>query len=253
MRLVVDVGNTNVKFGFYDKETCLCVLNTTTFKGYTADEYYAKLNSIFSDSFKGFEDVTTCFVSSVVPEVNRSLSEAISKLMNVTPVFLEVGVKTGIGVKVKSPQEVGSDLISAAAGAIAKNMFPVIIVGIGTATTFTIVNADKEIIGVSIAPGLEISKRALASKTSLLKQIELKVPSSILGRNTTESMQSGIVFGHASMIDGMICRIQEAVDYNFNVIAFGGLSNLIVPLCKTKIDIDENLLLSGLNYIGGLN
>ncbi len=253
MRMVVDVGNTNVKFGFYNDGKCLYVLNTTTFKEFTVDEYFAKLKSIFSNSSIALDGITSCFISSVVPEVNRSLALAIKKLVGVTPNFLEMGIKTGISVKVKSPHEVGSDLISAVAGSVSKQVFPAIIVGIGTATTFTVVNSNKEIIGIAISPGLEISRMALADKTSLLKQIELKTPDSVLGRNTTESMQSGIIFGHASMIDGMIERIIEDVGVNMPTIAFGGLSRLIVPICKAKIVVDENLILNGLNHIGGLN
>ncbi len=252
MNIVVDIGNTNIKFGFY-KENQLSTVLTIRTVNLTEDEYYAKLKPLFLGSNIKLDSIKSCFISSVVPEVNTAVSIAIEKLVSIAPKFLEVGVKTGVSVKLKSPHEVGADLIGAAAGAISKSISPVIIVGLGTATTFTILNAKKELIGVSIASGLEISRLTLSSNTSLLKQVDLKVPNTLLGGNTTESMQSGIIFGQASMIDGMIKRIQNELKTKTKVIAFGGFANLIAPLCETDINIYPNLLLDGLNYIGGLN
>ncbi len=252
MNIVVDIGNTNIKFGFYDGISLIKVIKMSTVKA-TVDEYLASLKSLLLNTDISLERIKSCYISSVVPVVNSSLSIAIKKLTTITPIFLEVGVKTGVSVKVKNPSEVGADLISATAGAISKGIYPAVIVGIGTATTFTVVNDKKEIIGVSIAPGLEISKRSLTENTSLLTELELKIPKTVLGRTTVESMQSGIVFGHASMIDGMIQRIQAELNYNMPIIAFGGLVDLIVPVCKSAIKIDKNLLLNGLNHIGGLN
>ncbi len=240
MKAVVDIGNTTITIGLSvdgSKIDNLYRLNTDKNKSY--DEYTITL--------KGF--ISSCseaMISSVVPEINEVFREFFQHHFGVQAKFLGHGVKTGIQINVDNPKEVGGDIISNAVGAVNEYDETCLVVDLGTATTFTYIE-NNVLKGVSIAPGLSTSKNALISKASLLPQIELVPPKRILGTNSADSIKSGLIFGHASMIDGMVRRVKEFVHKpELKTILTGGHADIIYPLIGEEMVIDQGLILKGL-------
>lgn len=240
MILLVDVGNSNIVFGFSDKEEIKKTFRFKTFIDKTSDEYYILIKSML-DVYK-IEDV---MISSVVPIVTSALRKLFQNYYNIDSKIIGPGIKTGISLKVDDPKTVGADMICDAAGAMRLSNES-IVVDLGTATKYIYVK-NNVFYGCSIAPGVAISMKALVSNAALLPSIELICPKRVIATNTITCMQSGVIFGAASQVDGMIDRIIEEINNpNIAVYATGGLSSLIVPLCKHKIDRFDNLTLDGL-------
>jgi type III pantothenate kinase len=223
-----------------------CVEKTFRLKSFTdktSDEYYILFNNIVS--VNKFEGV---IISSVVPMITSSLKKMFETYYDVTPLILGPGIKSGIQLKVDDPKSVGADIICDCAGAM-KYDNECLIIDLGTATKYIYVK-NNVFSGLSISPGVAISMKALVSSAALLPNIELVSPKSILGTNTISCMQSGIIYGAASEVDGMIDRIKEEIkNPNVLVLATGGLSKLIAPLCKNEMKVVENLTLEGLLQI----
>jgi type III pantothenate kinase len=189
------------------------------------------------------KDVDSVAISSVVPDITTVLKEMCVKHLNINPLIVGPGVKTGVGIIADNPREVGADLICDVAGVFDEEA---LIIDLGTATKY-IYAKNKTLRGVVISPGVGVSIKALSSNAALLPEIEIKTPSKVLGNNTINCMQSGVTYGVASQVDGMIERIREEVkNPNLKVIATGGLANLIIPLTKHEITIDNLLTLRGL-------
>ena len=240
MILLVDIGNSNIVFGFSDTKTLSNSFRLKTFTDKTSDEYYLLIRS-FLNSY----DITDCIISSVVPIVTSALKKLFQTYYNIDAKVVGPGVKTGIQLKVDDPKSVGADMICDCAGA-SKLYNEAIIVDLGTATKF-IYYKNNTFYGCSIAPGVAISMKALVSSAALLPNVELICPKKVIGTNTVSCMQSGVIFGAASQVDGMITRIKEEINnHNIPVIATGGLSSLIVPLCMHNILREENLTIEGL-------
>ncbi len=240
MILLVDVGNSNIVFGFSDKKEIKITFRFKTFTDKTSDEYYILIKSML-DAYQ-IEDV---IISSVVPIVTSALNKLFKKYYKIEAKIIGPGIKTGVQLKVDDPKTVGADMICDAAGAMALSEESIVI-DLGTATKYIYVK-NNVFYGCSIAPGVAISMKALVSNAALLPSIELICPKKVIGTNTITCMQSGVIFGAASQVDGMIDRILEEIkNPKVVVIATGGLSTLIVPLCKHKIERKENLTLSGL-------
>lgn len=246
MVLLTDIGNSNIVFGFSDGKQILKTFRLKTFLDKTADEFYLIIKELLTENI---EDV---IISSVVPIVTSTLNKMFIKYYNITPIILGPGVKTGIILQADDPKSVGADLICCVAGAYS-NYNKSIIIDMGTATKY--IYQNKNILnGVSISPGVSISMKALINSAALLPSIELQTPTKVLGKNTISCMQSGIIYGAASQVDGMIDRIKEEInDNSIQVIATGGLAKVIVPLCKNEIIFDEDLVLKGLLYIYNKN
>ena len=240
MVLLVDVGNSNIVFGFTDGEN---IINTFRFKSLTditTDEYYLIIKAMLDE-----HKIDDVIISSVVPIITSALNKLFIKYLNKEPLIVGPGVKTGIEPKCDDPKSVGSDLICDSAGAM-KYYNEAIIIDLGTATKYIHVK-DNKFLGCSIAPGVAISMKALVNNAALLPQIELQVPKKVLSTNTINCMQSGILYGFASQVDGMIDRILDEIgNKNIGIIATGGLSKVIIPLCKHNIKRVENLTLYGL-------
>ncbi|MBO5711217.1 MAG: type III pantothenate kinase, partial [Acholeplasmatales bacterium] len=235
MILLVDVGNSNILFGVSDKENIITSYRIRTFTDKTADEYYLIMKP-FLDSYQ-IEDV---IISSVVPVVTSALKKAFSKHLGIDALMLAPGVKTGVQLKVDDPKTVGTDIICDVASVVEKYN-EVIVIDLGTATKYIHVK-NKTFLGVAIAPGVAISMKALVSNAALLPNIELVCPKTVIGTNTISCMQSGVIYGAASEVDGMVTRIKEEIgNPDCKVIATGGLSKLIIPLCKNKIEVDADL------------
>lgn len=240
MLALIDIGNTTISIGLSKtREKIDHILRINTAKAILADEYAFLLNQ----SLKG---TTEAVISSVVPELNDVFKEFFQNWLDITPVFLGQGLKTGIKIMTDNPKEVGTDLIANIVAATEQYGKTCIVIDLGTATTFSYVeNATFK--GCIIAPGVTTSKNALISKTSLLPQVELEPPTKLLGTNSADSVKAGLIYGHASMIDGMIRRIfQQIGSSDLPVIITGGHAKMIAPHCNEKMIIDEGLILKGL-------
>ncbi len=243
MLLLIDVGNSNICIGVSNKKDILASYRIKTILNKTSDEYLVS----FSNLIQGY-DIKTVIISSVVPIVTSALVKLFKSHYNINPVVLGPGIKTGIKIKADDPKSVGADILCDVKGA---QLYAdeAVVVDLGTANKY-IYFKDNTFMGLAISPGVAISMKALISSAALLPEVELQVPEKIINNNTISCMQSGIIYSAVSEVDGMIDRIKEEVNNkNLKVIATGGLSGLIIPLCKNKIEIDSNLCLKGLLQI----
>lgn len=246
MILTVDIGNTTVTVGVIENENVVCNGRCSTDLNRSSEEYalflldFLKVHNIDSKGFEG------TIMSSVVPSITSVLSKAVEIVSGITPIVVGPGIKTGLKLGYDNPAQLGADLVVDAVAAIDKYELPIIIVDLGTATTLSYIDNNRAYKGTVIAPGLEISAHALTSNASQLPGVGLVAPKSVIGTNTVDAMQSGIVLGHAAMIDGMIDRIQAQVGKVSTIIATGGLSHQVIENCKHNIIFDENLLTEGL-------
>ena len=241
MILLFDVGNTDIKIGTANLQGIKKTYRIKTQTNKTADEYYVQLRNMID-----CDEVKEIVIASVVPKVTELLKEIATERFLITPIVLGPGVKTGVNVKTDNPKEVGADLIAAAAGAATKYGKSSLIIDLGTATKYIYVHNDT-ILGVIISPGVAISIMALVSNTALLPDIEIEVPKRVLGTNTITCMQSGVTYGVAAQVDGLIKRIKKEIkNDSITVVATGGLSKTIQPLCEEPMIVDEHLVLDGL-------
>jgi type III pantothenate kinase len=246
MILLFDVGNTNITFALANQNHVLESYRLNTEIRQTSDEFYVALKSYIN-----FEHVKAIAISSVVPRITEMIKEMSQKYLKQTPLIVGPGVKTGLMVKTDHPREVGADLICAAVGVLKLNQ-PALIVDLGTAIKYIYVK-NKTILGVVISPGVSISIKALVGHTALLPDIDIEVPSKVLGTNTIHCMQSGVTYGVAAEVDGMVQRIKDEVKDDFIVVLTGGLSKTIAPLCLTELTLDFDLVLKGLLEIYNKN
>lgn len=249
MLLTVDVGNSNIRLGGFVDDKLVFVSSIATDTRSTSDEYASRILCVFSLRSVQPSEIYGAIISSVVPQLNRVISDAIEFLFKVKALIVGPGVKTGIGIQCDMPSSVGADLICASVAAHFLYGSPSVIIDMGTATKLTAVNEKGAFVGTSIAPGVMLGLDALASGTAQLPLVSLEAPQSAIGKNTADCMKSGVVFGAASMIDGMSRRINEELGGNARVLATGGYASLILPYCKENITYDENLVLKGLNLI----
>lgn len=249
MVLTIDIGNTNIVIGEWNGDKLRFVARMKTDSSKTCDEYTVALHSIFELYGVRREKTQGCIISSVVPPISAAVSGALERLTGKKPLVLGPGVKTGLNIRIDNPAQLGSDLVGESVAALAKYPKPVIIVDMGTATKISAVDADGSFIGCAIIPGIRIGLNALAEKTAQLPQIDLNAPEEIIGRNSVDSMKSGVVYGTACMIDGMVSRFEERLGAKAAVVATGGYAGDIVPHCRRGIAHDPNLLLEGLLYI----
>ncbi len=249
MVLAIDIGNTNIAIGgFLGDELCF-VARISTDARKTEDEYAAKILSALSLYNIDRSAIHGAIVSSVVPTLNRVMKAAISRVYGIEPLFVAPGIKTGINIKCDNPSSVGADIISACVAARYLYGAPALVVDMGTATKMSVVDKSGAFIGVSIMPGVMMGLNGLSNGTAQLPQVSLDSPPSVIGKNTADCMKSGIVFGNAAMIDGMIDRFIEEYGRELPIYATGGLASAIICHCKHKIVQDENMVLKGLNII----
>ena len=248
MILLVDVGNSNILFGFAKDGKIIDTCRLKSFTDKTSDEYYYLISPIL----KNYE-VEDVIISSVVPLITSALRKALRKYYSKEPIIMGPGIKTGVQLKVDDPKTVGSDIICDVAGLRGVTNDECIIVDLGTATKY-IYTKNQIFYGISIAPGVSVSMKALVSNAALLPSVELVCPKKVIGTSTITCIQSGVIFGAASQVDGMIERIKEELNCpNAKVYATGGLCSLIVPLCKNEIVMLEDLTLTGLLKIYEMN
>ncbi len=246
MILLFDVGNTNVFIGVSDGFKIIDTYRLNTEVTKTADEYYIQMKNLID-----FQAVKHIAISSVVPRLTEKLKEIAKKFVGIEPLIVGPGVKTGLNIKTDHPREVGADLICDAVG-LDDDMDPALVVDLGTAIKYIYVK-HKTILGVIITPGVNVSIKALVGQTALLPDIDIEVPKKVLGTNTIHCMQSGVTYGVAAQVDGLIDRIKAEVNEDFKVILTGGLSSLIAPLCSHPLVVDQDIILKGLLKIYNKN
>lgn len=248
MLLAIDIGNTNVTLGVYN-DGLVCTARLSTDKRQTADQYAIALKDVLALNGIDTKDITGAVIASVVASVGKALKDAIIKLCNIRPVVVGPGVKTGLNIKIDNPASLGADLVAAAVAAVAKYPSPAVVIDFGTATTFSVLNKEGCMIGGAIAAGVNLTLGALALNADQLHTVSIEAPASPIGSNTEDCIRSGLLYGTASMVDGMVQNFEQQLGQKVTVVATGGLANLIVPLCKSNILVDDNLLLEGLKII----
>ena len=253
MILAIDIGNTSIALGGFENDELKFVVRLSTDVTKTEDEYASKILNVLGLHNVSREDVCGAIISSVVPPLNSIMKSAIKLAYGVEPLLVCPGIKTGIGILCDSPSSVGADLICSSVAAGSLYSSPALIIDIGTATKMIVTNKNGAFIGVSIIPGVMMGLKALANGTAQLPQVSLEAPATVIGKNTVDCMKSGVIFGHASMIDGMIERIYREVGEELPVIVTGGYSKVIAPHCNHKLVIDEHLVIKGLNIIYNKN
>ncbi len=249
MILAIDIGNTNITLGGFLGDEPEFVARISTDASKTSDEYADRILHVLSLYDIERSAVKGVIVSSVVPPLNRVIKDAVRFVYGIDPLFVGPGVKTGLNIHCDNPASVGSDLICACVAAHNLYGSPALLVDVGTATKMMVVDKKGTFIGVSIIPGVLMGLKALSSGTAQLPQICLEAPPSVIGKNTADCMKSGVLFGNASMIDGMIDRFNEEMGETLPVFATGGLAPTVVSHCKHKITLDEHMVLKGLNII----
>jgi type III pantothenate kinase len=248
--LVIDVGNTNIVYGVYDDKELIAYWRMNTDAQKTSDEFGMFITNILSHNCIPVEKIKAVMIASVNPPVMYSLEHAIRKYINVTILQVGPGIKTGLNIKYEDPRDVGADRIANAVAGLDLYGGPLIIVDFGTATTFCSITKNREYLGGVISPGVKISAEALYTKAAKLPRIEILKPDNILGKNPVTSMQSGIYYGYAGLVDHIVNGIKKEMgSENIKVIATGGLSRLFKDECKTIDEINGLLTLEGLRLI----
>ena len=249
MLLVIDVGNTNTVLGVYDGEVLVDHWRIRTERERTSDEWGIFFRDLFLFDHIDFRDVEGIIISSVVPPVLNMLEGMAKKYFQIHPLIVGPEIETGIPILYDNPAEVGADRIVNAVAAYARYKKSVIVVDFGTATTFDYVSPKGEYMGGAIAPGLGISSDALFLRTSKLPRVEIVRPKRVVGKNTNQSIQSGLFFGYVGLVDGIVHRMKKEVRSNPKVIATGGLADLIAGESETIEEINQFLTLEGLRII----
>lgn len=253
MIIAVDIGNTNIVLGCIEDDKILFEARMATDLIKTSDQYCAELKTMLSLFEVSPEDIDGSIISSVVPPVLNSFKTAIRKLTGCSALVVGPGIKTGLNIRMDNPSEVGSDLIVAAVAAIAEYGAPLLLVDMGTATTITAIDESGAFVGGCICPGVKISMEALTGRTAQLPGISLDEPRCAIGKNTRDSMRSGIMLGAASMLDGLLDRMEVELGTKVTVVATGGISKFVLPLCRRKMIYDRSLMLKGLKLLYARN
>jgi len=249
MLLVIDVGNTNTSLGVYREDVLLAHWRLTTNPSRTIDEYGVHARNLFALAQMDFKDIEAIAVASVVPPLNYTLKRMAEVYFHLTPLFIDHTTDTGLKILYEPPSDVGADRIVDAVAAIARHGSPCIVVDFGTATTFNAINAAGEYVGGLITPGIMISSEALFSRTAKLPRVDIKRPQQVIGSSTVAAMQSGLYYGYAGLVDGVLERMIEEIGIKPRIIATGGLAPLIATGSKYIDKVDDTLTLEGLRLI----
>ncbi len=253
MLLAIDIGNTNIVIGCISDKKIHFIARLATEKNLSKEQYCIQIKNILEIYNVPIEKIKDSIISSVVPPVLPSVLEAVNIITGKKPFIANQSLNTGLNILMDNPKQLGSDLIVNAVAGIKEHSPPLIIIDMGTATTISVIDKEKNYIGGNIIPGVKISLNALSSKTAQLPYIDLEYNKKIIGKNTIDCMQSGIILGTASMLDGMIERIEQELLQKATVIATGGIASHIIPYCKKDIIYDNNLMLKGLLYLYNKN
>lgn len=249
MILAIDVGNTNVVIGYISDSKIVSVSRMSTDISRTEKEYAILLQQLFEFDEIDYTKFEGAIISSVVPPLTEVLHSAIKLITGIDSLIIGAGIKTGLNILTDNPAQLGSDMVVGAVAALSQYKAPLIIIDMGTATTISVIDSLSRFCGCVIIPGLRLSLNALVSGTSQLPKISIDAPKNCIGTNTVDCMKSGTIFGTASMLDGMIERIESELGTAATVVATGGLAGRVTPYCKRDIIYDSELLLRGLEVI----
>ncbi|MCW3065812.1 MAG: putative transcriptional acitvator, Baf family [Solirubrobacterales bacterium] len=249
MLLVVDVGNTQTHFGTFDGERLVEHWRYATVREETADELGAKLRGLLALRGQSFEDIDASIVSSTVPRLNLEWLQAGQRYLGHETIIVGTGVKTGIPIRIDNPRELGADRLVNAVAAYERVQGSCIVVDFGTAITYDVVSAEGELLGALISPGIEIALEALTVRAARLPHVELVEPRALIGKSTVEAIRSGVVYGYAGQVDGIVRRLHAELGEEAETIATGGLAHVVVPFTETIDQVDDLLTLTGLRLI----
>ena len=253
MLCVVDVGNTHTVVGLYEGERLLQHFRLRTSASRTADEWGGTLNTLFLLKNIDFDSVTAAAIASVVPTATSAVAQACRCYFGVDPLIVGPGVRTGLPIRYENPREVGADRVVNAVAGFHMVKEACIVVDFGTATTFDCISGAGEYLGGVITPGIGTSLDALATRTAKLPRVEVGKPRHAIGRNTVESIQSGVIYGYTAMVDGLVKRLRSEMGVDARVIATGGLAGVIAEESTTINEVCPDLTLEGLRLIFNLN
>jgi type III pantothenate kinase len=253
MLLAVDVGNTNIVFGLFEDDRLLHQFRVESARARTADEYAVQLRAMLAMHGVATDAVHAAIVACVVPSLTEPMLQVVRQAFGREALVVGPGIRTGMAILIDNPREVGADRIADAVAGFDKAKGGVIVVDFGTSTNFDVVTPKGEYLGGVLAPGLQISAEALFARAAKLPRVEIAKPPRVVGRNTVHAMQSGIVYGYASLVDGLVERLLAEVGYPCAIIATGGLAPLIAPLSRTIGEVDEVLTLVGLRILHDRN
>lgn len=246
MILTIDIGNSNIVLGGVEGDDIVFEARLRTDPTKTSDEYCIDLKMILEVYGVKEAEIEGSIIGSVVPQVLNSVQTAIKKLTGKAALVVGPGLKTGLNIRIENPSQTGADLVVGAVAALREHKPPMIIVDMGTATTIMVLDKDGAFIGGAIAPGVKISLDALTDRTALLPGLQLDQPKKAIGRNTIDCMRSGIMMGNACMLDGMVERMEAELGAKTTVVATGGIAKFVIPMCKTPMIYDKDLLVKGL-------
>ncbi|MBQ9973462.1 MAG: type III pantothenate kinase [Oscillospiraceae bacterium] len=249
MLLAIDIGNTNIVIGGIRDDKIVFEARIATERVKTSDQYGAEIKNMLALFDVKPADIDDCIISSVVPPVFNSVYTGVVKLTGKQPMVVGPGIKTGLNIHMDTPSQVGSDRIVIAVAALAEYEPPLTLLDMGTATTIEVVDKGNIYLGGCIIPGVRLSLEALTSRAAQLPGIQLDKPKRVIGKNTVDCMRSGVMYGAAAMIDGMIERVEEELGSSTTVVATGGMAQFVCPLCKREIMLERDLLLKGLNIL----
>jgi len=253
MLLAIDIGNTNTTLGVFDGEKLRVTYHLATHVSQMSDEYAVYILSLLKHSGIDSAAITEGAISCVVPPLITTFNELFKKYFNIAPLTIAPGVKTGVRIRYDNPRELGGDRMSNAAGALSLYKPPIIVVAMGTATAFDTISKEGDYLGGAVAPGLAIAAEALYTRTAALPRVELVRPKKAIGPNTVAAMQSGIIFGYAGLIDGVVARIQDELGEKATVVATGGYAGIVAKEAKSIQKVNPNLTLIGIKAIHDLN
>lgn len=250
MIFAIDVGNTHIVLGCLEGDSLLFTARVHTDRAKTADEYALIFRNLCDLHQIDRSQVEGSVLSCVVSELTDTLCRSVELVIHHRPLVVGAGIKTGLNIKIDDPGQLGADLVVAAVAATARHPKPLIIFDMGTANTMSVIDRDGRFLGGAILAGLRLSVDSLSSGTSQLPRIQLAVPPRVVCSNTVECMQSGALYGHAAMLDGLIDRVEDELGEPMaSVIATGGLAPMVVSLCRRDITVEEDLMLQGLKLI----
>ena len=249
MLLAVDIGNTNMSFGLFDGDELKQRFRLETVRARTSDEYGVLLRQMIA--LRGFEAsaISAAIVASVVPQLTDVMVDAIRQAFARDPLVVGPGLKTGVPVLYDTPRDVGADRVVNAVAAFERVRGGVIVVDFGTGTTFDCISPKGEYLGGVIVPGIQVSLDGLLTRAAKLTRVEIAAPSHVVGKNPTQSLQSGIVHGYASLVDGLVAKLRAELGFPCELIATGGLARLIVAHTDTLEVVDEDITLTGLRIL----
>lgn len=246
MILTIDIGNSNLVIGAFNDDKLRFVARISSDRNKTIDELAVLIKSVMQNYGADSSQIKDAIISSVVPSLTSSCQEAILLLTGKYPIVVGPGIKTGINILIDNPAQLGSDLLVDAVAAASMYPKPLIVIDMGTATTLSVVDENNHMLGGAIIPGVKLAVNALSEKTAQLPHINIEAPKKAIGTNTVDSMKSGVVFGTASMLDGMIDRYEEELGKKCFIVATGGLAKEVTKHMKHEVIYNRDIILEGL-------